>query len=237
MRKNLLLHYMLGISTILMAASIALMNPYIIVLSILSIFMSIVVYRGWYIIEAFVFTHSNLIEICDGFELNGSRNTAIRKNNNEFCATAAAYVEGSVKPIEQGDLENLISKIDFTFKYIVHLKQLNADNIIDTLKTKRAMKEIELSKLGNSPKDSIRKTKIKNQIEIINNDINIMSSSKPLELARYIITTGRAQSRIAAEEVAHQQLREITGKFSALTNATCKELSGDELIEAINFIS
>ncbi|MCL4374148.1 MAG: hypothetical protein M1360_03810 [Candidatus Marsarchaeota archaeon] len=232
-KDNIMPIILLAIALLALAAGIAFLNAWLIALCAVSTIIAVVALKSWYVVEALIFSHSGLVEVCNGYELGGSREAAIKREGYAFSATSAALVEGASKPIDRDIIEKIIAKTDFPFKIVMHVKNVRAEKVLGELKTKRAAKELELGRLAGYSKYESRRSALKREIEAINKDIETINSSSPKELIRYVATTAAAQNRIAAEEAAKRQLRELMGDFSAITGSAAKELSGEELLEAI----
>ncbi|MGC8647639.1 MAG: hypothetical protein ACP5SA_02340 [Candidatus Micrarchaeia archaeon] len=232
--RNLILYYTLGISLVAFVLGVASTNAILCIISLLLALLSIALSRGWYIVEALLFAHSNLVEVCAKYELEGARDSAFIKKENSYKVVVAAELDGSQRQIQRDSIEEMISRINFPFKFIVNLKRANAQKLLNSLKTKRAMKELNLSKLGNQKRYEAKIGALKREIETLNNEIETIEKSTPFEIVRYISTEASAESKIMAEERAKRQLSELMSHFSALTGAGCRMLSGDELIEAIS---
>jgi len=222
------------LAIIALIAGIAINSAALVALCAAFAMLSFLLDKSWYIIEALFFSHSNVIELCGKYELDGSRDVAVARNSYSFSATAVALLEGASKPVNQKDLEGLIARTGFAFKYIMHIKAVSASKVLDTLNTKRAMKEIELSRLEGSAGSNAKRNMIKREIEALSNDIDMISNGAPLKMVRYISTTATAQSKIAAEETAKRQIRELMSGFSAVSGSESRLVSGTELIDAIN---
>ncbi|MEM0149291.1 MAG: hypothetical protein QXW10_00120 [Candidatus Micrarchaeaceae archaeon] len=222
-----------AISLLALISGIAMENAYLVAICAAFAACSLMVSKSWYIIETLIFAHSNMIELCGGYELSGSREVAVRKEGYNFIATAAALLEGASKHVDQNEIEGLIARTGFAFKFVTYVKRVSAGKMLDSLATRRAMKEIELGKLGSSRKYDAKRSAIKREIDAIGNDIEAISSGAPLRLVRYITTTAIAQSRIAAEEAAKRQIRELMSGFSAISGSESRIAEGSELINVI----
>ncbi|MDE1868434.1 MAG: hypothetical protein KGH60_00485 [Candidatus Micrarchaeota archaeon] len=193
--------------------------------------------RLWPILEAAIFRRTNLIERIGTYELSGDRQSAIRRHKGKIISTAMASIEGSTESgIDRKAVESVISRLNFPFKFTVQVSALNAARILDRLETRRAMLEIELSKISGSKsgKGMVRANAARRELELIEHDIKGMTTgSTPLKMALLISTSSVSESRFYAEERAKTQIRELAGEFGAITNSQVRVLSGTELAEAM----
>ena len=69
------------------------------------------------------------------------------KKGLHFSAVSAAILRDfPSKEISRDNIERIISSSNSPFRFVVQVEKLNTGKITDDLKTKRRMKEIELSK-------------------------------------------------------------------------------------------
>lgn len=233
-------YILLSLASIVAVASVITLNEILIALSAFLLLIIVSFFKLWYVIEAFVFRHSSLIQVFAGYELSGERTSAIRKVNGKVSATTAAMLDvGIGNEVDKARLENTIAHINYPFKLIMQVERLDIEKILDNLQTKRNTKEIELSRLdGASNKHLATISRIKREIEQIGHDIsNIKSGEMPLRLAYYIMTSSISDSVFASEERAKSQIRELSSQFDALLKASSRILSGDELLALLELDS
>ncbi|MGC8651789.1 MAG: hypothetical protein ACP5UH_00860 [Candidatus Micrarchaeia archaeon] len=235
--ERIVLLLLLSTAVLSLMAGIALLNGLLIALCAVAVTISVLAIKSWYVVEALIFSRSGIVEICGGYELSGSREAAVKREGYNFSATAAALLEGAANTVDQGSIEQMIAGVSFPFRFVMHVRSVSAEKVLNTIGTKRAIKELELGRLAGSTRFEAKRAALKREIEALNRDIEAVSSSAPKELVRYIATTAIAQNRIAAEEAAKRQIRELTSYFSALTGASARGLAGAELIEAISLSS
>jgi hypothetical protein len=221
-------------------ASLLSLNTVLIVTSLVAAPTLIAIYKLWYAIEAAVFRRTNLIQVVGNQQLGGDRATAIRAANDGFIATAVASLKGDAREnVDRDKIENIISHVNYPFRFALHVERLDVNKMLDALQTKRGMKEIELARVSANGRcaGNAKVGLLKREIEQIGDDIRNISSGTPLRLARYITTSARSESRSAAEERAKSQIRELASEFGALLNSDSCILSGIELLDALEIDS
>jgi len=239
MKKETLFFYiLLVLSGIVVIASIMTLNIFAITIAGSLIFASVMVYKLWYLIDALIFKHTNLIELFNGYELSKDRNSAIRRIDGKIGSTTAALlsVDGE-EDIEKSDIENIIAHISYPFKFVMQVEKLNVHRIMDKLQTERSLNEIELSRLDDN-KSLVRVNQLRRELELIQHDINaIKTGDTPIKLTRYILTTSVSDTFYDAEEKAKSQIRELSSQFDALLKSRSKIIVGNELIELLQLDS
>ena len=226
----------LALGVVALALSVITLNPYAIAIASISLLLALAAYKLWYVIEPLILKKTNIIQVIGDYELSGSRNSALRSTTKCFCATAAAALDPPKTDIERDRIEEVISHTNVPFKFILQLERLDSKRICERLQTKRAMKEIALSKLngGESTRNAQKIRALKREIEQLEQDIDAISSgSSPVRLAQYILCSAYAENRYLAEEKARLQLRDISGQFGALIGSQPRALEGSELIRLL----
>ncbi len=239
MKKDSLIFYLLlALSVITAIASILTFNIFVIVTTGILVLASVTVYKLWYIIDSVVFRRSNLIELFNGYELSKDRNSAIRRIDDKISSTTAALLNiDKEHALEKADIENIIAHISYPFKFVMQVEKLNVHKITDKLQTERSLKEIELSRLDNA-RSSVRINQLKRELELLQHDINaIKTGDTPIKLTRYVLTTSVSDTFYDAEEKAKSQIRELSSQFDALLKSKSKIVTGNELVELLQFDS
>ena len=148
-------------------ASILTLNIFLIIAALCVASIAIASYKLHYILEAVIFKRTNLIQVVDGCEIRGDRSTAIRRIGNKFCAIAVALLENNTDvSVDRAKIENIIANSHCTFRFLMQVERLDINKLLDKMRTKMIMREIELSRLNNSVgrKDSVKESWLKRQI-------------------------------------------------------------------------
>jgi len=230
----------MAIAAINLVLSITTLNPYLISLGIVASACIFALYKLWYILEPVLIRKTNIIQVIGDYELSGTRGAAVRAQGGNFYATAVAALEPSRSDVERSRIEEIISRSNIPFKFVLQLEKLNPKRISEKLQTKRNMKEIALSRIsgGNSIRNTQKINALKREIEQLEQDIrSISTGSSPVRLAQYIMCSTSAESRYLAEERARAQAREIAGQFGALIGSQSRILEGRELLDLLSLDS
>ncbi len=231
----------IAIATVLMIAGIALLNPYTILASSIAVAAIYLLYRSWYMIDAVVFHHTNLIKVVGQHQLSKSGKVVTRREGGRYSATAIASIS-NIKggEINRDVIENIISHTTDPFKYSLVLNRLDNAKMLEKLQTLRSRKEIELSRIENQSagRGQIKSSRLKREIQQLTHDISSISSdSTPLKLAYYVSTTAVSENLYAAEERAKALIAKLSSEFAGALGAEYIILDGADLLAAIEIDS
>jgi len=234
-RDTIAFAVLLSLSCILTLLAVISVNMVIIALAVSATIIAVVFYRMWYFIEDALFKHTGMIEMVGQYELSGSREAAIRSTNDGLIAATAAVLEiNNADAVESRKIENIISRVGYPFKFTLQARRQDVNGLVDRIKTRISLKEIQLSRLGTSQKELHRSAQARREVEVLQNDLrNIQLGDAPLRLIYYISTSAVSESRYDAEERAKSQLRELSGQFDALLGSNSRALVGSELLEVL----
>ena len=134
-------------------------------------------------------------------------------------------------------MENIISHLNFPFKFVLNVEGMDLRKVLDPLETRRSIKEIELGRLPERSKEE-RRSRLMREIEQIESDIRaIKSSNVPVRVLHYLMTSSSGQSRVLASERAKSQIRSVSAEFDAILNSRSTPICGDELARLIKIDS
>jgi hypothetical protein len=231
---------LLVLSIAITLASIVTLNEVLLAFALAVVTTVALLYRLWYVIEAVMFKHTRMIELFGGYELGGARETAIRKLDGAFSATAAALLATSAKRgVDISSVESIIQQTRAPFKFVLQIERLSAKKILDAMQTKISMKRLEVSKLSASysKRDAERIEVLKKETAELEKEVKAISASAPMRLHQYIMTSARSENRFTASEQALMQIRELSSRFGAFLGAEPVLLSGNELMAVLELDS
>ncbi len=238
--NDVILYGTLAAVLLLSLSSLLSMNPVLIALSLVAALMLILTQKLWFVIEALVFRHTNLIQVLGSQQLSGDRSTATRQIKGGFVATAMVLLKGdSRETVDREKIEGIIAHLNYPFRFVLHVKRLDVNRLLDRLQTQRGIKEIALARMSINAfgSNSAKVRQLKREIEQIEEDIRSISASTPVSLARYVATSAKSESRFAAEEHAKSQIRALASEFGAFLNSDAQILTGAELLNGLEIDS
>jgi hypothetical protein len=231
---NIIVYLILAISAIASIASLASLNPYLIIFSVSVTACLFFLYKLWDVFEAVVIKKTGIVQIMGDYELEADRLSAVRGKDSGFSAVSAAILKDfPTKEINRENIERIISSSNSPFKFVVQVEKLNTGKITNDLKTKRRMKELELSR-ARSKKGTDSSKVVERELELIESEIkSISTGAVPLKTSIYLMSFASSESRFAAQERAFSQIKELAGEFSAVLGAGFEVLEGNDLISVI----
>ena len=227
----------ISVSIGILIASVAAVSAFALIASSVSVAVVYLLYRSWYIMDAVVFRHTNLIKVMGQHQLSKSGWVITRRDGSSYSATAIA----SISNIKNADLsreaiENIISHTTDPFKYSLVINRVDTGKMLEKLQTVRTRKEIELSRIENrnTGRGQVKADRLKREIEQLGHDISSISvESAPLKLAYYVSTTAVSGNLYAAEERAKAIIAKLSSEFAGALNAEYVILGGQELLSAM----
>ncbi len=224
---------------ILLIISILSGSVLVLFISAILLFLTLIFYKGWYILEPLLFRKVNVIQTVGNYQLSGERRSAIIKSNGYVSATTAVLIDVSkIDELDREALENIIHNLKMPFKIIMQIEQLNTSKIVNDLKTKQYMKESELYKIAKLNPKSPKVAALNREISQITNDIlEITSGKMPLKLSYYALTSAIAENAYRAQDLAIMRIKELANSIDSVLNTKSNILEGDDLLSVLKFDS
>jgi hypothetical protein len=226
-------HLIFALAIMLSVMSLFTWNVILIGMAIVACALAALEARIPEIIEAYIFRHTNIVQVLGKYELCGDRQSALYREGGKFTAISAAIldIQGD-ESLDRGKIENIISHISCPFKFVTQTERINLDKISDSLLTKRSTIEIKLSRLDQSSNSHmIQINRLKREMEVVDRELKALTTgSTPLNVAHYIITSGVSGSALGAEEKAKMQIRGLCSQFEAALKSKSKPVYGEELV-------
>lgn len=229
-------HVILALAIVLCIISIITKNVILVGLGLLVCAVAAIEARIPEIVEAYIFRHTNIVQVLGKYELCGDRQSALYREGGRFTAIAAAILDiQGEEELDRGKIENIISHISCPFKFVTQVERINLDKISDSLLTKRSTIEIKLSRLDQSSnRQMIQVNRLKREMEVVDRELKALTTgSTPLNVAHYIVTSGTSDSTLGAEEKAKMQIRGLCSQFEAALKSKSKPVYGEEFIELL----
>lgn len=191
-------------------------------------------------VDAFLFRHGNFVEKIGVYELSGEREVAIRRAGNKYIATACVVVrmKDGAGQLERSDVEGLISRLAFPFKFTLAVERVNIKKMLDALQTRRSLKEIELTRIedANKGRGLARSIRAKRELEILDHDIkSISTGSTPLKVTYYARISAENEKRFAAEEEAISRAKALAAALDGIMSSSSTIAKGRVLESMLLF--
>ncbi len=237
LNENLIYIILLFLNFILIIIAALTLNLALIALASISILVSFFTIRFWDYINAFIIKHSNFIELFNGYELDLDSSITVSSFNGIYNAISLGYFkfEDSAE-FDRDKIESIIKSNSVPFRFVINIERVNQNRILNDLKTKKHIKEIELANLSGN-KDLAKASIIRHKIDVISQDIEDISAGTSFKLVYYLIAYGSSENKFRAETVARENLEKIAASFSSAFKCTVENLNGSELINFLKFES
>ncbi|MCL5099813.1 MAG: hypothetical protein M1158_01685 [Candidatus Marsarchaeota archaeon] len=198
---------------------------------------SLLVLKLWPVIESLVIKRTNMIQLLGEFELSGDRESATAIIDSGYSATGAAKVIGAPEAeLGRERLEAIVARTGAPFRFVVQVEKFDPKGFVEKMETRRRMREIELSKVTerNSGMGLVKTRRLKNEISMIEHELEAIGAGLPLRLSAYVATSAAMPTKRAAEDSARAQIRALAAELGAL-GVECSVVTGNELIRLLRF--
>ncbi len=172
-------------------------------------FLSAAYMNSGHIINSVVMKRLRVIEICDGYRVSGSMHSAVTRKGAMYSSVSVAVLKPNSKIESQNKIfEDLLDKIKIPFEFSISVRKLDRKKVMESLETRRRMKELELSRSEGTDYKSA--SMIKRQISTIENEISIISEgNEPVEALVKLKSFASAETEAEAARMSFRQLEHI----------------------------
>lgn len=225
------LFYILSAAIILL--SIFSYNIYLIILSSILLLTAAIVLHSGHILNNLIIKKSNIIEIKNGYKLSQNLVSASRRSNKSYDSVAVAILRPRIGFNYNGEkMKELLESVKEPFEFSLSINEIDKGRILDSLETKRRVKEIAISRLKSNSYDKINN--LRRQIEIIDNEIaNMENGGKSFDVLIKIKAFSKSDSEYDSELTAAKNIETLANKFSASIGLDYEIMKGEIIF---NFI-
>ncbi|MGB9703403.1 MAG: hypothetical protein ACPLXS_01680 [Candidatus Micrarchaeales archaeon] len=216
-------NFILG--SILCLISFFTLNSFLIVLSFFFLLVSVLSFSYGYLLFSIFSKIFGFEEEKTNYKLSKERNCIVTKNPPR----ASFFLEIKLKKEPNQPIEKLIQAIDFPFKLEIAISKENAEKLIDSLKLKREMLQIELEKAK-------EKEKIYRKISEIEEEIKEISSANPLNAYFFACVSAEGKSENEAITKAFERAKTLANAIEAIIGGEVRFLLDNEIERAIDII-
>lgn len=222
-----------ALSAAIMLLSIISYNIYLIVLSSSTLLIAAIALHSGHLINNFAIKKANIIEIKNGYKLSQNLVSASRRLGKSYDSVAVAILRPRIGFNYNGEkMRELLESAKEPFEFSISINEIDKKRILDSLETKRRVKEISISRLKPNSYDKINN--LRRQIEIIDNEIaNMGSGGKSFEVSIKIKTFSSSDSEYDSELTAAKNIETLANKFSAAIGVDYEIVKGESML---NFI-
>ena len=230
--KNLK-HLLLGVFGFLMLLSILLGSALALVFSSITLLIYLVYSRSYHILNPILASKYGAVLLSNGYSLSYDNKVAVRAIDGKFKAISIAVLEISSKITNEGSkFEEILSKCKFPFELNIAIKGVELKKVVDSLETRRRIKEIEISKTEATKYQTI--SKLKRELNIVEGEIASLTSGKlPVETIVRLSSSSICETEGEAIGSVRNQVIQVCGIFSATYAVGYRLLAGEELLREL----
>lgn len=232
--SNRIYSYMFyALSVLMLIVSVFFYNIMAFVLATLLIFLSALYFSSGHIINNILLKHAFIVEVYNGYRLSDNITSAVKKIGGDYHSISVASLSlNRGVSVKSSDMLALIEGISDPFEFSISLREIDRKALLESLETKRRMKEISLSRLSQGKYD--KANEIKRELEVFDSEIEgIRSKGKALDVSIRIRTVAISGDEIEAERASFASLVHVSEAFSTVLNASYNALKGEALLSAI----
>jgi len=220
--------YALGVVCIICAAFLS--NAYLVTATSVLLLISALYLNSGHIINNILVRRSSIIEVYNGYKLSNNLDSAVKRIGERYRGVSIALLR-----IEKGNnasgeaVKGLIESLRESFEFGISVREADRRRIIESLDTRRRMKEISLSRMDSKRQDKINA--LKREIDLIGSEIqSLRKSGKALEVVARLSSFEEGESEAEAGREASSKIKHIADAFSAALGVEYDILRGEELL-------
>ena len=196
-------------------------------------FLSVAYMNSGHIINSVAMKRLRVIEICGGYHVSGSTHSAIKRNGSMYNSVSVAVLKPNSKIEGQSRIfEELLDKIKIPFEFSISVRKLDRKKVIESLETRRRMKELELSR-SDGP-DYKSASMIKRQIRAIENEISIISEgNEPIEALVKLKSFASGETEAEAARMSFRQLEQIANLVASSFKLDYVIATGEDILDLL----
>lgn len=222
------LFYLLSASIIVI--SIFSYNAYLIIGSSLILLIAALLLHSGHLLNNLIIKRSKIIEIHNGYRLNSNLISASKRVGKSYMSFSVAILRP--RPgfaYKNESMKDLIESIKDPFEFSISLNEIDKKRLLDSLETKRRVKEIMLSRLKPNSYDKINN--LRRQIEIIDDEIsNIANSGKSFDVSIRLKAFSLSESEHESAYLSSKNIELLANKFSSSINVDYEVVKGEALL-------
>lgn len=192
--------------------------------------LSVVYMNSGHLINSLIIKGTHIVEVGGGYKLASNMQSLVRKVENGYIGVSIAVLKPT-STIETGSVafENLLNKVKIPFEFCISLRKVDQKKILDSLETKRRMKELELSQAGSDYKNI---NMIKRQISTLESEIELIShGDEPIEARIRLRCIAHAETESEASRISLRQVEHVAGIVAASFKLEYTVANGEDLFD------
>ncbi|BCS90955.1 MAG: hypothetical protein ARM1_0412 [Candidatus Micrarchaeota archaeon] len=215
-------------SSTLIAAAIF-YKPYFILASLILITILITLYRSYDLLIEILIKRAKVIRVIDDMQILSSRDIIVRYSKVGYICTAIAELYTPNREIDYRELESAIKDLRSSIKISCIIKRIDLSRLIEDLKTRKALYEIQLTRLVSERASPAKIAAVQSKIDTISKEISRIDSINTFGLYYYISATCISDSLSEAKRTAMDDLKMISERLATIAQSGYRLLNGSNL--------
>lgn len=205
----------------------------LIVPAIAALVFSVVYFHSGRIINTLVLQKRKIVAVSGSRHLNRNMVSAVRRVGRGYEGVSMALVYIDHTPKSESDLfDALLERVDTPFEFIMSLEPFDKKRVMDGLRTKRGMKEIELSRTDSAEQAKIGR--LKRELAFIDDEIaQLNNGSRPLMTTFELRCSAEADTENEAARESASRVEHVAQIFSSTFDASYTVLKGSEMLSVL----
>lgn len=202
----------------------------LIVPAIIALALSVAYFHSGQIINTLVLQKKKIVAVSGNYYLSKSMVSAVRRVGGGYEGVSVAVVHIDHTPRSEADLfDALLERLDTSFEFIMSLEPFDKRKVMEGLRTRRSMKEIELSHTRQDKQAKIGR--LKRELSFIDGEIaQLNNGSKPFMTAFKLRCSAYAAMENEAARESANSVERVAQAFSATFDASYTLLKGSEIL-------
>lgn len=234
-RTNHIYSYLFyGTALLIIMLSLFVYNAAVIFTIAAMMVLSSVYLNSGHILNNLLIKRSKIIEVYNNYRLAENLNAAVRRSGNYYHGTSVSILRVNREVGGQADLiRSILESVREPFEFSLRMNEVNRNRLIESLETKRRVKEIALSRAGQKQYDKMNK--LKREIAVLENDINnVIKGGKSFETIIKLRTFYVSDNQNEAGREAYRNLIRISDIFATSLGLEYEVVRSEKLLEVVN---
>lgn len=186
-----------------------------------------------HLINSVIMRRLRVIELCEGYRVSGGMHSAVKRKGAMYSSVSIAVLKPNSKIEGQSSIfEEILDKIKIPFEFSISVRKLDRKRVLESLETRRRMKELELS--SSEGHDYKSTNVIKRQISTIENEISIISDgNEPVEALVKLKSFAQADTEAEAARMSFKQLEHVANLVASSFKLDYVIATGEDILDLL----
>ncbi len=208
----------------------AILYAKLIIPAIILLALSVIYFHSGQLINTAILQKKKVIVVSGGYSLGRNTTSIVRRIGGLYESVSIAIFYMNHTPRSEADLfEALLDKVDTPFEFSMCLEPFDKKKVVDSLRTRRSMKELAFSNLGKA--EYAKSNRLKRELAFIDEEIaQLNGGSKPFMTLFKLKCTAVADAESEASREAASRIERTAQAFASTFDASYTILKGGDLL-------